>query len=851
MRRPFRNLVASFVILLVAACGEQSPTRPTVEPDALTARGPATQAALEAQINGLVNALYAPKEQGAVKVDFARIKAQLASGRTEEAEAGIVSFVQTLLEDLAGGDLEDPNGAQPPTTADALASLVNAVAQFGGLPPPIPPSNPLGGDGAVAVLGPAGGTVVASSGFGGVQFPPGALPENTIVVVNRLPNPTTPTAGPLPTPLDQYPLFYDFSTTPHVAQFAQPVLVGICQLEVGQPFGPPTQTVANRLQIAHPDPANPSTLELLAREVAPFVDCSGVQLSQARLRRQGEGLLVRALGSIRDVGARAVSVFRPTPAYAVHGGLGGKTTSFSPFGAVDPGAGSCPPSAPSGFATVSCFSFTTIPGTWHGFVVGNSIPPVPPALVGQLSAEYVLLSPTGLTRIPANTPPDVNQAQYTFESEFNGTNHLDVLRIVTPATQPAQQILVNVVKPVVVGVCATPMTGVAQTYPTVDAALTSVAPGGVVKICPHSILVPAPYLVTKPLTIEAENPAIPPMFTLSGSVLNGFVVTGGPNLTVFRNLSFTLTNNGSAIDVGTGPWNDVLVENNVFSLPSGSGRAVRVFSSSLPNPKITIQGNQMSGGIFPIVTLTGSATGTIEVLSNAFSGVVSTAGAQIQSENNVLVEGNTFSSGGCGGNGCIFLLNVANGLVRNNTMNVSGPRPIGIRFSLSSGTITQNSITGIGGGGSPSLESSYAMSIGGIVITPNAPTDLAALSSSTVSVTQNTVTNAAAGILVRGGGSTVSGSNNVFTTVHSALRLDNTSATPSSLSVTTSDFTSYFSPILFLGASPAPNTINATCNWWGNVLGPQNLLAGTPVVSYSPWSTAPVANGAGGLCNGT
>ena len=330
-----RALVASVVVVVVAACGEQSPTRP-LESDLLTAQGPASQAVLEAQINGLINALYTPTEQGDVMRQFARIKAQIASGRTDDAESSIVTFVQTVLGDLAAGDLEDPNGAQPPSTADALASLVNAVAQFGGLPAPIPPA--LGGDQAVAVVGPAGGTVVTETEFGGVQFPAGALPENTIVVVSRLPNPTQPNAGPLPTTSNQYPLFYDFSTTPHVAQFAQPVLVGICQLEVGEPFGPPTQTVANRLQIAHPNPANPSTVELLAREVAPFVDCAGVQLAQERGRRQGEGILARALGTIRDFGTRATSVFRATPAYAVHGGLGGKTTSFSPFGAVDPGS---------------------------------------------------------------------------------------------------------------------------------------------------------------------------------------------------------------------------------------------------------------------------------------------------------------------------------------------------------------------------------------------------------------------------------------------------------------------------------------------------------------------------------
>ena len=337
-RRVYRTALRAFppvFILLVLACGEQSPTRPLAESGISTAQGPASQAALEAQISGLINALYAPTDQGAIVQQFAQIKAQLASRRTADAQASIVTFVQTLLGDQADGDLQDPNGTQPPSTAEALQSLVNTVAQFGGLAPPIPPA--LGGDQAVAVVGPAGGTVVTETGFGGVQFPAGALPANVIVVVSRLPNPTVPNAGPLPTTFNQFPLFYDFSTTPPVAQFAQPVLVGICQLEVGQPFGPPTQLVANRLQIAHPNPANPTTVELLAREPAPFVDCGGVSLAQARQRRQGEGILASALGTILDLGTRAAAVFLPTPLYAVHGGLGGKTTSFSPFGAVDPG----------------------------------------------------------------------------------------------------------------------------------------------------------------------------------------------------------------------------------------------------------------------------------------------------------------------------------------------------------------------------------------------------------------------------------------------------------------------------------------------------------------------------------
>ena len=254
------------------------------------------QAAAVAQINTLINALYEPTSQGAAHRDFAKINAMVASKRFDDAQQRIVAFFASALEAFGNGELQDPNGASPPAIADALRDLLNSVAQFGGMAPPIPPSNPLGTDGAVAVVGPAGATVVTTSGLGGVQFPPGALATNVIVVIERLPNPAVPRTGPLPTTKDQYPLFYDFSTSPAVAQFAQPVLVGICQLAVGTLLGPPTLTVANRLQLAHPSPANPSAIELLAREAASFIACGA--------------------GS----------------------GVGAKTTSFSPFGAVDPGA---------------------------------------------------------------------------------------------------------------------------------------------------------------------------------------------------------------------------------------------------------------------------------------------------------------------------------------------------------------------------------------------------------------------------------------------------------------------------------------------------------------------------------
>ena len=58
------------VLLVVAACGEQSPNSPLPRSTPSASQGPASGAALEAQINGLINALYLPKDQGSVFKEF-------------------------------------------------------------------------------------------------------------------------------------------------------------------------------------------------------------------------------------------------------------------------------------------------------------------------------------------------------------------------------------------------------------------------------------------------------------------------------------------------------------------------------------------------------------------------------------------------------------------------------------------------------------------------------------------------------------------------------------------------------------------------------------------------------------
>jgi hypothetical protein len=81
--------------------------------------------------------------------------------------------------------------------------------------------------------------------------------------------------------------------------------------------------------------------------------------------------------------------------------------------------------------------------------------------------------------------------------------------------------------------------------------------------------------------------------------------------------------------------------------------------------------------------------------------------------------------------------------------------------------------------------------------------------------------------------------------------MDNASTTPSSLATTTSDFSNFVTAIRFAWLLAAPGTIDVTCNWWGTAAGPLAFAAGIPTSMYVPFATAPIANGAGGLCNGS
>jgi alpha-tubulin suppressor-like RCC1 family protein len=187
-----------------------------------------------------------------------------------------------------------------------------------------------GNDTVTQAVGTGGGTVVTPSGAAGVQIPAGTFSQQVMVTITRLPTPSSPGAGPLPSSLKQYGPYYDFTTSPQVAQFGDSARVGVCQVtDPSSAFYPPEPH--DNLRLAH---TVGNSIEILDRVgVNDFLRCTNVSASRSpRTDRNGlHGVLL----VIRD---NLIGLLRPASLYASHGGLGGKVKSFSPFGAVEQAA---------------------------------------------------------------------------------------------------------------------------------------------------------------------------------------------------------------------------------------------------------------------------------------------------------------------------------------------------------------------------------------------------------------------------------------------------------------------------------------------------------------------------------
>jgi hypothetical protein len=285
------------------------------------------------QMVALLEALLQTADEEPTKRRFKSIVQMWNTGDVAGARRGVFRIIDLLLQRLEDEDLDNPNGASPPTTEQALGELIARLLAFvdlsGG---PIPPGA-FEDEGAFAFCGPGGCVIVTGDGFAGVSVPPGALDHGLFIAISKLPN----SPGPLPTDLDQYPFFYEFKILPEeelsetfevvgpAAGFNDDVSVALCVLDnPPHPLGAPPSVVPD-LALAHTDESGEG-IEILPPGPSGFIDCTGANTA---LRSGPWSLFV-------------ASLFRPvTPRllYAAPGDIGGQASSFSPFGAVDTTSG--------------------------------------------------------------------------------------------------------------------------------------------------------------------------------------------------------------------------------------------------------------------------------------------------------------------------------------------------------------------------------------------------------------------------------------------------------------------------------------------------------------------------------
>jgi hypothetical protein len=316
--------------LIGGACGSDHETLPSAPRFAKTS----STAPSATSINTLITQLFPPPGLlTAARSQFTNVQRVLGQGNVADAQAKAIALAGYALQRYSNHQLI---GNQSAATLANLQSFIDQLFQFVGLGPAAIPPGALGPDGAVAMVGPTGGLVVTGSQLAGVSFPAGALPQNVIVTISRSAN----QSNPLPTVLEQFPLFYDFKTFPEVPQFGQLVTVGVCVLD--DPVAEAGVDPAN-LRLAHPLHSDPSAIEILPLAPQNFVDptlCQNASVPVGALQGPmsdlasatstiGHGLFWLMMGAPRDLHASE------SRRMMMPGGLGGGVKSFSTFGAVD------------------------------------------------------------------------------------------------------------------------------------------------------------------------------------------------------------------------------------------------------------------------------------------------------------------------------------------------------------------------------------------------------------------------------------------------------------------------------------------------------------------------------------
>ena len=314
--------------LLLAACADRPPTAPEERAAPAFDNTASSSSCISTDsIETLIRVLFpAGQDRRAALSRFRQIVRLVGPTNpgpdTASAQNHALQLVDFSLKKYFAGQLL---GGQTTAVAQNLATLLTGILCTVGLPPFNPAA--LGLDGAAVVVSPTSPptTIVTGTDWAGVHVNTGDVPQTTLITITRLPD----FPGPLLTPFDQYPIYYQFEYNPGIT-FTEPVLVGTC---LANSAAPPD---LSRLRLAHNvAPFTWGSIEVLPFVNAPFLDCTDADIGVVPTRWGLDGL---ARGGARLLGKALATLVVPQPLYAaVFGGsgVGGTVRNFSPFGIVD------------------------------------------------------------------------------------------------------------------------------------------------------------------------------------------------------------------------------------------------------------------------------------------------------------------------------------------------------------------------------------------------------------------------------------------------------------------------------------------------------------------------------------
>ncbi len=321
MRFPDSAFVIAVAGLAVVACGEApraAPTEPLL-PHVISA--PACTAAVSKQVQADIDLLFRSSDRSQVKGEWSKVAKLCPNVTAAAAEQKI--YIQLTINKYKLGVALDPNGTAPPTTQELLVDNWDHTATFVGEPAYLLAPSVLDANGAVGVFGAAGGDLLNSVSTAGIRVNPNAVSNSYVFSIAPLADCSTLSSR---TNLDLFPLCFDLHVNP-LTTFAPPDFVDIelCPVE-GTPAA-----ILGRGHLAHPK------IDELALTPTPpggnnifGFSCSNALTDANILAPSG------VFGALRQLAQRTMQWLRPTAAYAIHGGLSGKSCCLSPYGTADP-----------------------------------------------------------------------------------------------------------------------------------------------------------------------------------------------------------------------------------------------------------------------------------------------------------------------------------------------------------------------------------------------------------------------------------------------------------------------------------------------------------------------------------